>query len=338
MRIFLTGHTGFKGSWFSLLLAELGHEVFGFSLAPRPGSIFEKAKVEEKISSSIYGNILDVDSMSNELKRIEPDVVVHFAAQALVSEGWKNPYSTFVTNISGTVNIISTAALKYGIPTMVITTDKVYRDKVSNEPFVESDVLGGNDPYALSKAIADETSLSLASSGLTRGKIVVLRAGNVIGGGDIAANRIIKDVFESYEHKNELKLRNPNHIRPWQHVLDCVSSYYEVIRNLELIESGQAFNVGPNDGQLRTVQELVSTIAHKLPDGLEWSVLGPIDIGLEEEYLALDSTKIRNSIGWQPTLSFEQTLDLTVGWYLAENKEDVTLMQVQQFIGISGLN
>lgn len=337
MKIFLTGHTGFKGAWFSMLLSELGHEVCGFSLEPISGSVFQKAKVEEKISSSIYGDILDSHLLSQEIKRSKADVVVHFAAQALVSEGWKNPTGTFLTNVSGTVNTVSTAAIKFGIPTIVITTDKVYKHKGSKEPFVESDPLGGADPYALSKAIADQNSLSLASSESTKGKIVVMRAGNVIGGGDISDNRIVKDIFESYEQKKELKLRNPSHIRPWQHVLDCVASYYEVILNLERIESGQAFNVGPSDGQLRTVEELVSTIVQKLPEDFYWSALGGENIGFEEEYLSLDSTKIQNTIGWQPKLSFEQTLDWTVEWYLSEDYEDVTLRQVKQFIELAGL-
>lgn len=335
MKIFLTGHTGFKGSWFVAYLTGLGHQVIGFSHEQHAHGIFRRAGLGSMMKAEFQDSILNKDGLRQALEESKPDVVFHFAAQALVSAGWANPAQTFETNVTGTLNVLLIAAKEMGLTTFVVTTDKVYSKSPDNQPLVESSPLGGLDPYSISKASADFLATSIGSSGIAAGKIVVLRAGNVIGGGDVSNNRLVKDILDAYRNGSTLEVRNPKHVRPWQHVLDCLHGYASALQSLDELKSGDALNVGPDPEQVRSVEDLVSKFVTKLPGGLSWVHTPNNQLGYEQDYLMLDSSKIRKISYWSPVLSFEQSLDFTIEWDRAKDKNKVTNEQVSRYLSMA---
>lgn len=332
MKIFLTGHTGFKGSWFSIFLRSMGHEVTGFALDPVAGSLFDLANVSHYLVGDIRGDITNRKLLEDSIASSGAEAVIHFAAQALVSEGWQNPVETFHTNVTGTMNVVTASALSQGLPCLVVTTDKVYQKPKVRKAMLETDPLGGSDPYSISKAIADQASTQLGKSGIAPGKIVVLRAGNVLGGGDNSDNRIVKDALEAHENGSALMLRNPDHVRPWQHVLDCLAGYYRVLQKIDSLQNGDAYNFGPSLEKERTVLDLAKAISEKLPGNLAISSSAEISIGVEDDHLSLDSSKARRELDWQPQFSFEEMLSQTVEWHLTKNKEEACVRQVKGYI------
>ena len=338
-RVLITGHTGFKGSWLALWLHTLGAEVIGYSLdIPTTPSLFELARLDEVVRTT-YGNIDDYRLVEKAIREAEADVLIHMAAQSLVRESYRDPVGTFRTNMLGTANVLEAVRLA-GHPTvvLVVTSDKCYDNSPPYVAHSEGDVLGGRDPYSNSKAGAELVVRAFRDSLFPEkgGPVVVTaRAGNVIGGGDWAPERIVPDVVRAVESGMGLEVRNPNAIRPWQHVLDCLSGYIALVERVSVERDlPSAWNFGPDSGQARSVSWVVDAITRVLDRPLEFQT--GQDGGMPEaEYLALDSTQAREVLGWAPVWPIEESVRLTAEWYQrAWNGEDaraVTLSQLKLF-------
>jgi CDP-glucose 4,6-dehydratase len=309
-RVMITGHTGFKGSWLSLLLLELGHKVSGMSLEPVSGGLFETEVLSRQLEHDFRVDIRDKGAVLEAMQIADPTMVFHFAAQPLVRESYREPKLTFETNVYGTINVLDAIASSKSITRAVIaTTDKVYLNNNQNRPYCEDDPLGGLSPYSASKAMADIYSQEWAHR---NPQIIsaIVRAGNVIGGGDRSSERLIPDVIESLRTGREVRLRNPDSTRPWQHVLDCVYAYWSLIQHLGPSVSGKPWNVGPaKPSQLRVVD-----LAKKLMDayGAHTPIVTSGEEGpLEDNLLAIDCEKITNQTGWRPVLTNEEMIRWT---------------------------
>lgn len=306
----ITGHTGFKGSWLSLLLLELGHKVSGMSLEPVSGGLFETEGLSRELEHDFRVDIRDKGAVLEAMQIANPTMVFHFAAQPLVRESHKEPKLTFETNVYGTINVLDAIASSKSITRAVIaTTDKVYLNNNQGLPYSEDDPLGGLSPYSASKAMADIYSQEWAHR-YPNVISAIVRAGNVIGGGDRSAERLIPDVIESLRNGREVRLRNPESTRPWQHVLDCVYAYWLLIQHLEPKLSGQPWNIGPtNPSKLRVVD-----LAMKLMEsyGAHTPILTSGEEGpLEDNLLAIDCEKMTNQTGWRPLLTNEEMIRWT---------------------------
>jgi CDP-glucose 4,6-dehydratase len=318
MKFFITGHTGFKGSWFVLMLQSQGHEVMGYSLDPLKDGIFVSADVGGRISRDTRGDIRDVSSLENALRSANPDVVVHMAAQPLVRASYENPAETFEINVTGTLNVLK--AIRKSVKPKaiaVITTDKVYRNLGEGRPYSELDALGSGDPYSTSKAMADLLAQTWAKN-VTNSPVGIFRAGNVIGGGDVSENRLIPDIVRSQKIGNSVKLRNPSSIRPWQHVLDCLYGYKAAIEWMLAKGESTILNFGPPNDVYRTVGE-VATKYLEISKGGDW-ILDQSSGFPEANFLALDSSKARQLLGWSDIFSLEETLTATHDWYSAQSQ------------------
>lgn len=327
MRIFLTGHTGFKGAWFTLCQQLIGNEIFGYSLNPIGGGIFHSARLNEIITSDIRGDIRDYKELSDAISHSMPDVVVHMAAQPLVIDSHKNPYETFETNVQGTLNVLDAARKVDSIKLVaIVTTDKVYKQN-KRLRFSETDEIGSSDPYSTSKAMADLLSQSWAKN-YSEVPILILRAGNVIGGGDVSPNRLIPDIMKAGKANLVPTIRYPNAVRPWQHVLDCLRGYQLAIDWGLANKIGGVFNFGPHSQNNNTVREIASEFI-KIMDYKQWESLdSPFE---ESDYLQLDSTKAKQILGWQTTLSINKALNLTGLWYQAQGRgEDMFEYSIKQ--------
>lgn len=332
MRILITGHTGFKGSWLALMLHNLGHEVHGYSLDPLPNGIFERARISEICKSDFREDIRNKTSLDNAVQVIQPEIVFHLAAQPLVLTSYEQIYETYSTNVTGTLNVLDSSNKSENLKgIVVITTDKVYLNDEKKRAFVESDVLGGKDPYSSSKALADQLTQdwSMHNQNIP---LAIARAGNVIGGGDVSANRLIPDVVSSIAKGELPQIRNPLSVRPWQHVMDCLNGY---IALMDLVLSGRsgAFNFGPNQGDFHTVEEVTKYVLN-LYGNRDWDK-GQSSPNKEAGFLTLDSTKAINELNWKNRISFTEGLDLTVDWYKAAQTgtemRDFTMKQIEKF-------
>jgi CDP-glucose 4,6-dehydratase len=332
MRILLTGHTGFKGSWLTLMLHSLGHEVHGYSLDPLPNGIFERAKISEILKSDFREDIRNKAILDNAVQSIQPELVFHLAAQPLVLTSYEQIYETYSTNITGTLNILDSSIKSENLKgIVVITTDKVYLNDEKKRAFVESDVLGGKDPYSSSKALADQLTQDWSMHNKSI-PLVIARAGNVIGGGDVSPNRLIPDIVSSIANGELPQIRNPMSVRPWQHVMDCLNGYISL---MDLVLSGRSgsFNFGPNEGDFHTVEE-VTTYVLNLYGIRDWD-WGRSSQNKEAGFLTLDSTKAMKELNWKNKISFKGGLELTVDWYKAakagDEMRDFTMKQIQKF-------
>ena len=343
-RVFLTGHTGFKGGWLSLWLKSMGAQVFGFALAPQTPSLFEQANVGDGLSHTL-GDVRDLSSLAHALAEARPDIVFHLAAQSLVRQSYADPVGTFATNVMGTVNLLEAVRLANhasGAVTraiIVVTTDKCYQNNEWLWGYRENEPLGGHDPYSSSKACAElvtaayRTSFAKSQPGLA---IASARAGNVIGGGDWAKDRLVPDAITAFNNKVTLLIRNPAAIRPWQHVLEPLAGYLMLAQHL--VEAGeiyaQAWNFGPNASSERNVGEVVSLLAKSWGNDARWRVDGGEQVH-EAQFLKLDSSKAGTLLKWQPRLSLAQAIQHTVDWYLAHKKSasirQFTLEQIKTY-------
>ena len=314
MHFLITGHTGFKGAWLSLILQQRGHLVSGISLEPEVGSLFEQAGIENFLQNDIRCDIRESVKLSSHFKQINPDVVIHLAAQALVRESYKNPRDTFEVNAIGTLNVLNASQQIIDLRAqLIITTDKVYKNIGKTSGYVETEALGGQDPYSASKAMADIATQSWLSS-FENPTTAIARAGNVIGGGDVCADRLIPDLINSYSTGLTPKLRAPNSVRPWQHVLDCLNGYLTLVDALIDNRTDGAWNFGPDENQSKTVAD-VAEIA-----GGVWGVEKSWENDLgnhphEASLLMLNSKKARTELGWSDKLSFEESVKWTIDWY-----------------------
>ena len=338
MHYLITGHTGFKGAWLTLMLTQQGHQVSGLSLDPEPGSLYEIAAVDELIRQDIRGDIRSADTVQAALKATSPDAVYHLAAQPLVRESYRDPRTTVETNVMGTYNVIEAISAVPSIQaSVIITTDKVYRNVNQVQGYTESDPLGGHDPYSASKAMADILTQSWVLS-FPGSPMAIARAGNVIGGGDVCQDRLMPDLMRGFSQGSDVSLRYPEAVRPWQHVLDCLTGYQLLMQGLlarnPTVLDQATWNFGPGPANFRTVGEVADLAAQMWGSPASWSV--PAQTHLHEaELLALDATSARQKLNWADSLDFSQTVEWTVEWTKNVNAgtdpRAATISQITQF-------
>jgi CDP-glucose 4,6-dehydratase len=341
-RVLVTGHTGFKGGWMALWLHALGAQVFGYSLKAntRP-NLFEQAHLEGIVGHSI-GDIRDMDALQLAIDECKPDIVFHLAAQSLVRESYADPVGTYATNVLGTVHVLEAVRNQRCVRAVVIvTSDKCYDNRESGEAYRESDPMGGRDPYSSSKGCAELVTAAYRASFFDvkkRSSIAVasVRAGNVIGGGDWSADRLVPDVYRAATAGRPVRIRNPNAVRPWQHVLEPVSGYLMLAERLydRGSEFAQGWNFGPSHDDALPVADLLTRIAKLWGGGLRWeSDDGPHPH--EAQLLHLDSSKARRALGWRPRLNLDEAIAWTVDWYKASQRgadmQAFTLDQISRY-------
>lgn len=313
MRYLITGHTGFKGSWLISVLTSSGHEVSGLALDPDPGSLYERAELSRHVCHDRRGDIRDASIVRDVMASVRPHVVVHLAAQPLVRLSFERPQETIETNASGTMNVLDAIRHSDAVEaSLIVTTDKVYRNDGRLVGYRESDALGGRDPYSASKAMADILTASWMAS-FRLPPTVIARAGNVIGGGDSAQDRLVPDLVRAWSKERVATIRNGDAIRPWQHVLDCLNGYVLAVEAAMATGHGDIFNFGPVPEQIHSVRELVVEAANCWGSAGRWEER-PSDGPPEESVLLLDSSKARKVLRWKDKLSFEEAVSWTVGW------------------------
>jgi CDP-glucose 4,6-dehydratase len=319
-KVLVTGHTGFKGSWLSIWLQMLGAQVLGISLPPHTSpNNYSEANIKS-FAQSHFLDIRSTEEVSKFIQSEKPDFIFHLAAQAIVSESYANTIDTWTTNTVGVANILE--ALKecsHECTAIIITSDKCYENVEWTWGYRENDMLGGADPYSASKAGAEILFSSYFRSFLEHSsniKIASARAGNVIGGGDWAKNRILPDFARAWASKKSLTIRNPDATRPWQHVLEPLHGYIKTVAYLKLgkIKSGESFNFGPDIQANRTVGELCQALKQEMP-GSKFSVENDPKLFNEAKLLHLNCDKAYNSLNWLPVLDFKKTVNLTASWY-----------------------
>ncbi|MHB1173111.1 MAG: CDP-glucose 4,6-dehydratase [Lacisediminihabitans sp.] len=309
----VTGHTGFKGAWLSLLLASRGHQVSGLALDPLPGALYETAGVADVMVNDYRIDIRDSESTASAIADVGPDVVLHLAAQPLVRESYRSPRATFETNVMGTLNVLEAVSAAPTVKAhVIVTTDKVYRNVNQVQGYVEMDPLGGHDPYSASKAMADILSQSWVAS-FPGVPTAVARAGNVIGGGDVSPDRLLPDLLASFAVGRPTPIRFPDSVRPWQHVLDCLNGYL-MLADALLDGRGQGeWNFGPGKESFVPVARVADLAAELWAHGASW-VRETADHPHEAGLLALDATKAECELNWHNRLPFPASLEWTVEW------------------------
>ena len=319
--VFLTGNTGFKGGWMAFWLMYLGARVHGYSLnAPTTPSFSSETKLEKHINNYTNGDIRDLESLTRSMQLAKPSIVFHMAAQPLVRESYTMPVDTYSTNVIGTVNLLEAVRHTESVEAVVIiTTDKCYKNKEWIWPYRENDALGGHDPYSSSKACAEIVTDSYRNSFLKRDgkKIATVRAGNVIGGGDWAVDRLIPDFIRAIDSGETLHIRSPKAIRPWQHVLDPLSGYLILAEKLvnDGAEFAEAWNFGPEESDAKPVSWVIDKLSEKFPKSRY--VVDSSPQFHEANLLKLDINKSRSRLGWSPRWNLEIAMNKTVEWYKA---------------------
>lgn len=339
-KIFITGHTGFKGSWLAFLLNEMGADVMGYALPPVGAfNHFDLLKLDEKIKH-VVGDIRDAALLANTMYKFQPEFVFHLAAQALVRPSYDDPASTFSTNIIGSVSLLDAVRQCESVRSLVyITSDKCYENVEWIWGYRENDQLGGRDPYSASKAAAEIVFSSYARSFFEQRQMLgaaSARAGNVIGGGDWAVDRIIPDCIRAIEKGEPVKLRNPGATRPWQHVLEPLAGYLLLAARLfeEPKKWGGAWNFGPSTHEVRTVRDVAEVIIRHMGKGLVEVVESQIQVH-EARLLQLNCDKANQLLGWYPRWTVDKTFEATALWYNSVinggNAEITTRAQIHEF-------
>lgn len=321
-RVLLTGHTGFKGSWLTLWLHRLGAKVTGISLPPATEpSLYAKAKIDT-LCQSHFCDIRDTTALTELIQAAHPEIVFHLAAQPLVRASYREPRATFATNVMGTVHVLDALrGIESARVAVMVTTDKVYRNNKGHRPYREDDALGGLDPYSASKAACEIVIASYRDAFLSAQGVAVAsaRAGNVIGGGDWSDDRVIPDAVRAWQAGRPLKVRRPQAVRPWQHVLDLLAGYMTLAHKLwERSDLADSYNFGPETSEAVTVRELVELARAAYGKGgvhYNESPEGPHESG----WLTLDVAKARVALGVRPKLTLAQTLNQTMAWYRAQH-------------------
>lgn len=343
-RVLLTGHTGFKGGWMALWLARMGADVTGFALAPdTQPNLFGLARVSSALAASRFGDLRDEAAVKAAVAASRPEIVLHLAAQPIVRRSIADPVETFATNVMGTAHLL--AALR-GSPALtailVVTSDKVYANDVGRRAFTEEDRLGGTDPYSASKAATEIVVASFAGSYFNRDgvRLATARGGNVVGGGDFAADRLVPDAVRAFAAGTPLVLRHPDATRPWQHVLDCVSGYLVYAQALAHGEDvPAALNFGPDAGAPVTVGSLADAVLAALGGSGGWRH-EPDAGSVEKATLAVDASRARGALGWNDLLRDHALVDWTAGWYRAwregQDMRSVTLEQIGAYEALAG--
>jgi CDP-glucose 4,6-dehydratase len=331
-RVLITGHTGFKGAWLALLLADLGAEVTGLALAPEyPEGIYVRCRVDESIEHHCV-DVRDATAVARLIARAQPDVVLHLAAQSLVIRSFRDPVSTYDVNVVGTASVLAACATAGPAAVIVVTSDKVYANDGSGRPFVESDRLGGGDPYSSSKAATELVVESWRRSFFadTGPVLATARAGNVIGGGDQAEGRLLPDIYRALASGVPVEVRNPDSVRPWQFVLEPLVGYLRYADRL--IDGGdvpRALNFGPDTKDARRVRNVVDAVLQHWGGG-SWAATDERP-GPEAPVLLLDASMARRSLGWRPLLRLSTALEWTTDWYrLAAAGGDCRALTLEQ--------
>jgi CDP-glucose 4,6-dehydratase len=343
-RVFLTGHTGFKGGWLSLWLQQMGAYLTGFALEPVSlPNLFEVASIEAGMKS-IIGDVRDFEGLKKAMHESQPEVVIHMAAQPLVVYSYENPVETYSTNVMGIVHLLESVRTCKSVKAVVnVTTDKCYENKEWLWPYRENERLGGHDPYSNSKACSELVSACYRSSYFDAKKylehgvaIATARAGNVVGGGDWAQNRLIPDILKAFDSGIPVRVRNPNAIRPWQHVLEPLGGYLTLAQNLTEFgpQFAESWNFGPAQQDAKTVGWIVQEMCQKWGGQANWLN----DEGQhphEANYLKLDSSKSAERLNWTPNFDLARSLEMIVDWQRAFiKKEDMrkfTLKQIEAY-------
>jgi CDP-glucose 4,6-dehydratase len=346
-KVLLTGHTGFKGSWLSVWLQMLGAEVVGYSLpAPTQPCLFELAQVSDRLHS-IIGDVRDLEHLGRTIKKYQPEIVIHMAAQALVRESYRNPVDTYAINVMGTVNLLEAVRQVGGVKAVVnVTSDKCYENQEWFWGYRENEALGGYDPYSSSKGCSELVTSAYRNSffhPMNYDKhgvgIATARAGNVIGGGDWASDRLIPDILRAWQTGEKVVIRNPNAVRPWQHVLEPLSGYLTLAEYLykDGATYSGAWNFGPDESDTKTVGWIVEQMANLWGKEADW-VQENLSQPHEANYLKLDCSKARSQLKWQPKLDVKTALAWVIDWtkslHYGANMRDFTLDQVNQFTNL----
>ncbi|KDB03133.1 CDP-glucose 4,6-dehydratase [Defluviimonas sp. 20V17] len=316
-RVLVTGHTGFKGAWLSFWLDQMGAGVSGLALAPDTApALFDQLGLASKMDHGLV-DVRDPNAVRAQVETVQPDIVFHLAAQPLVLRGYAAPVETWDTNVGGTLHLLDALGKAARPVTLVIvTTDKVYENREWDHPYREADRLGGRDPYSASKAATELLAASWRDSFGGDLRIATARAGNVIGGGDWAENRIVPDVIRSLNAGNPVSLRNPEAVRPWQHVLEPLAGYLRLAERLHGDAAlARAWNFGPAPGDFRSVQELADAMLSKWPGS--WEDVSGGAVPHEAGRLAVASDLARQRLDWAPRWSFAEAVEKTVAWYRA---------------------
>jgi CDP-glucose 4,6-dehydratase len=342
-RVFLTGHTGFKGSWLTLWLRHLGAEVWGYALAPhtRP-SLFELVGRDAGVHSTI-ADIRDAGAVRDAMAHAQPDTVIHMAAQALVRESYSQPVETYAVNTMGTVHVLDAMRWAPSVrAAIVVTSDKCYENREWLWGYREDEPMGGHDPYSSSKGCAELVTSAYRRSffpparhGEHHVALASVRAGNVIGGGDWATDRLIPDLVRALSAGSAAQIRNPGAVRPWQHVLEPLSGYLLLAERLHAdVDFAQAWNFGPADDDARPVAYIADAMARRWGAGRAWQAQGeggPHEAG----YLKLDSSRARSRLGWRPRWSLDEALARIVDWHQAHraggDMKAFSLRQIQEY-------
>lgn len=347
-KVLITGHTGFKGTWMCAMLLQAGAQVIGYALEPPTDpSIFRLTEMEQKMTS-VSGDIRDLGRLKETFNRYQPEIVIHMAAQPIVRESYKDPVYTYETNVMGTVNILECVRLFSCVRSFVnVTTDKVYLNREWPWGYRENEELNGYDPYSNSKSCSELVTSSYQKSFFAEGQgrqvaISTARAGNVIGGGDFATDRIIPDCVRAAIEKRKIIVRNPYSTRPYQHVLEPVATYLMIAqRQYEDISYAGNYNVGPNDTDCYTTGELVDLFCRKWNQqtggNMTWENVS--DGGPHEaNFLKLDCSKIKSAFGWKPVWNVEQAMEKIVEWTQAyvtgQDVSAVTDRQIREYMNL----
>lgn len=340
-KVFLTGHTGFKGSWLALWLTQLGAKVCGYSLEPNTvPSMFNELNIEEKIEKSVIGNILDYEKLYNSIQEFQPDIVFHLAAQPLVRLSYSEPILTYKTNVIGSLNVLECARNCKSVKAFVnVTTDKCYENKEINRGYREDEPMGGYDMYSSSKGCVEIMSSSFRRSFLQEENAYAMataRAGNVIGGGDWALDRLIPDCVRNINVGEKIEIRNPVAVRPWQHVLEPLSGY--LLLGQKLLEEGktyaEGFNFGPNEESVLKVADVAQKVCEYYKKGEV--VVHKRDNLHEANLLMLNIEKANKVLGWIPTYTADKAISETVDWYKHfyandTNMYEFTIEQIKKY-------
>jgi len=341
-KVLITGHTGFKGSWLSLWLQQLGADVVGFALAPPTSpSLFDVARVADGMTS-LEGDVRDLGQLDAAIRKHRPEIVIHMAAQSLVRHSYDHPVETFATNVMGTVNLLDAARRSDSVRVILnITSDKCYENKEWLWSYRENEPMGGHDPYSSSKGCAELVTSAYRESYFSgeRSGVVVAsaRAGNVIGGGDWAKDRLVPDIVAAFMENRPVVIRYPAAIRPWQHVLEPLSGYLLLIEHLW--EQGETFaggwNYGPREEDARPVMWIVERLVELWGEGASFELDDKQQHPHEANYLKLDSSKARQLLKWKPQLNLPVALEWVVNWYRAyhggDDLRDMTEAQIRDY-------
>lgn len=341
-KVLITGHTGFKGSWMSIWLQELGAIVTGYSNSiPTEPSLFKIANVDEGMQS-VIADVRDLDKLKETISNFEPEIVLHLAAQSLVQDSYSKPLETFSTNVMGTVNLFEAVKTCQSVKVVInVTSDKCYEEKEINRGFKETDPLGGYDPYSSSKGCSELVTTAYRNSFFNKKKksgivLASVRAGNVIGGGDWAKDRLIPDIMKGILKNEAIKIRNPNFIRHWQHVLDPLNGYMILAEKLwdEGEKFAESWNFGPIEDNAKPVSWILEKFNEYWEKGIEWKIDNN-EYNHENKFLKLDSSKSNTKLGWNSKIKLEMAIELIVEWYTkfknGENMKEVSKEQIRYF-------